>query len=114
MAQPVTEDDIITLVSHSPLGKSPGLDGIPFEVYKYLILRFAQVRSLLVATLNLALDGIFPPSWTQTRMVLLYKKGDPLSLKNWRPLSLINCDAKLFTKLLPRRFKGVLPVIFDA
>lgn len=113
LVTPVTEDDVISLVSHSPIGKSPGLDGIPFEVYKYLILRSPQVRSLLVVTLNLALDGVFPLSWTQTRMVLLYKKGDPLSLKNWRPLSLINCDAKLFTKLLTRRFNLVLPKLIN-
>ena len=113
LVAPATEDDIISLVSHSPIGKSPGLDGIPFEIYKYLILRFPQVRALLVVTLNMALSGVFPPSWTQTRMVLLYKKGDPLFLKNWRPLSLINCDAKLFTKLLTRRFNVVLPKLIN-
>lgn len=38
-------------------------------------------------------------------MVLLFKKGDPLQLKNWRLLSLINTDAKLFTKLLTNQLK---------
>ena len=42
-------------------------------------------------------------------MVLLFKKGDPLLLANWRPLSLINTNAKLFTKLLANRFNSVLP-----
>ena len=31
----VIVDDILSLVGHSPVGKSPGLDGLPFEVYKY-------------------------------------------------------------------------------
>ena len=40
-------------------------------------------------------------------MVLLFKKCDPLSLKNGRPLSLINTDAKLFTKMLTNRIKYI-------
>ncbi|KAG1311701.1 hypothetical protein G6F62_014380 [Rhizopus arrhizus] len=36
-------------------------------------------------------------------MTLLPKKGDLTSLKNWRPISLINTDAKVFTRLLNAR-----------
>ncbi|KAG2192922.1 hypothetical protein INT47_002761, partial [Mucor saturninus] len=63
--------------------------------------------------LNDALIGVFPPSWQQTRMVLLFKKGDPMILKNWRPLSLINSDAKLFTKLLANRLNLVPPQLIN-
>jgi hypothetical protein len=51
------------------------------------------------------MTGKFPSSWQKTRMVLLFTKGDPLQLKNWRPLSLINNDAKLFTEPLTNRLK---------
>ena len=113
LASSILIDDLMSLVGHSPVGKSPGLDGIPFEVYKYVVPRFPCVKTLLLSVLNIALTGTFPVSWTQTRMVLLYKKGDPLFLKNWRPLSMINCDAKLFTKLLTRRFNTVLPKLIN-
>jgi hypothetical protein len=46
-------------------------------------------------------------------MVLSFKKGDPLLLANWRPLCLINSDAKLFTKLLANRFNRVLPKLIN-
>jgi len=36
-------------------------------------------------------------------MTLLPKKGDLSNLKNWRPISLINTDAKVFTRLLNSR-----------
>jgi len=36
-------------------------------------------------------------------MTLLPKKGNLSSLKNWRPISLINTDAKVFTRLLNAR-----------
>lgn len=31
------------------------------------------------------------------------KKGNLTELKNWRPIALINCDAKIFARLLTRR-----------
>ena len=106
-------DDIFDLVDHSPVGKSPGLDGIPFEVYKHLLPRSAPFRQLLLTVIRQAFDGQFPPSWSHTRMVLLFKKGDPELLRNWRPLSLINTDAKLFTKLLANRFNQVMPQLIN-
>lgn len=95
------------LIQKAPLGKSPVLDGIPFEVYQYLIDTKKQVFELFQVVINDVLNGVYPDSWLQTRMVLLFKKGDPELLKNWRPLSLINTDAKLFTKLLANRFNVV-------
>lgn len=40
---------------------------------------------------------------SETCITLLPKKGDLTSLKNWRPISLINTDAKIFTRLLNSR-----------
>jgi hypothetical protein len=37
-------------------------------------------------------------------MCPLPKKGDLKDLRNWRPISLINTDAKVFTRLLNARF----------
>ena len=42
---------------------------------------------------------------------LLYKKGDREELSNWRPISLLNTDYKLVTKILAERLKIVLPNI---
>ena len=42
---------------------------------------------------------------------LLYKKGDREELSNWRPISLLNTDYKLVTKILAKRLKTVLPNI---
>ena len=101
----VTENELDSLIRHSPTGKSPGLDGIPFEMYQFLLEHFPKVKALLLNVMQQALDGKYPQSWQQTRIVLLFKKGDPQLLKNWRPLSLINCDAKLFTKMITNRIK---------
>lgn len=46
-------------------------------------------------------------------MVLLYKEGDLQLLSSWRLFSLINTDAKLFTKMLANRFNIVLPSLIN-
>ncbi|KAG2194762.1 hypothetical protein INT47_012064 [Mucor saturninus] len=113
LTEPIVMDTLQDLIRRTPLGKSPGLDGLPFEIYKYLFKTSEPFRIMLLGILNDALIGVFPLSWQQTRMVLLFKKGDPMLLKNWRPLSLINSDAKLFTKLLANRLNQVLPPLIN-
>ncbi|GAN01832.1 conserved hypothetical protein [Mucor ambiguus] len=108
LIKPPTTDCFLLLLDHALKNKSPGLDGLPFEVYRYLVSKFLPILRLLQQLLTDALRGVFPASRKQTRMVLLFKKGDPELLKNWRPLSLISSDAYLFTKLLANRFKPVL------
>ncbi|KAK4511675.1 uncharacterized protein ATC70_008591 [Mucor velutinosus] len=108
-----TRDVLLSLLTHAPKSKSPGLDGLPFELYQYLAGVSTDFLDLLVDVLGAAFSGVFPPSWQQTRMVLLFKKGDPQLLVNWRPLSLINSDAKLFTKLIANRMNKVLPKLIN-
>ena len=41
------------------------------------------------------------------------QKNDPLFLKNWRPLSLLNQDYKILAKRMAERIKLVLPYLID-
>lgn len=106
-------DVVFSLLSHSPKYKSPGLDGLSFGLYQYLAVFLVKSFDLLVAVLGNAFSSVVPPSWDQTRIMMLYKKGDPQLLINWRPLSLINCDAELFTKLIANRINKVLPKLIN-
>ena len=44
---------------------------------------------------------------------LLFKKGDPLCLDNYRPISLLNADLKLISHVLAQHLKKVLPNIIN-
>jgi len=101
----VAPEEIDGVVSRSPLNKAPGKDGLPFELYRHILL-IPWIKELFTAIINDALfHATFPISWQETVMILLFKKGDATKLANWRPLSLINSDAKLFTKILTLRIQ---------
>ena len=49
-----------------------------------------------------------PDSFRTGIVTLLHKKDDKTDLKNWRPITLLNFDCKLFSKLLANRMSMVL------
>ena len=39
--------------------------------------------------------GRFPRNWTTSKGILLYKKGDPSKVENWRPICLTSCAYRI-------------------
>ena len=53
-----------------------------------------------------------PPSQKQAVIMLIEKKGKDRSLlENWLPISLINVDAKIMSKVIAIRLQNVVPQI---
>ena len=56
------------------------------------------------------IKGEMNPSQRQAVITLIVKKDqDRCDLKNWRPISLLNIDAKIASKVIAERLKRVLP-----
>ena len=93
-------------------GKSPGTDGIPAEFYKVF---WDDLFPFLLAALNSAFtQGHLSISQRRGLITLIPKKDKPLQhLKNWRPISLLNCDYKIATKAIAARIKKVLPDLIN-
>ena len=87
-------------------GKSPRSDGLPMEFY----LTFWDIIGAdLTTVLNDSLDGGLLPLSQRTALIsLIFKKGDRLEHKNWRPISLLNVDYKICTRTVVGRLLGVL------
>ena len=44
---------------------------------------------------------------------LIFKKGDPECIENWRPISLLNVDYKIVAKILSSRLQKVISHIIN-
>ena len=90
--------------------KSPGNDGLTVEFYTAF---WENLGELLVDSLNYSYDyGELYNSQKQAIITLLEKKDkDKRKISNWRPISLINVDAKIGSKAIALRLQTVLPKI---
>ena len=72
-----------------------------------------MLGKLIVDSLNYAFEyGELSNSQKQAVITLIEKKEkDKRLVKNWRPISLVNVDAKLGSKTLAKRLEKVLPEV---
>src|SRR5262249_53981585 len=94
-------------INRMPRFKAPGPDGFPAEFYHtFRDLLAPFLPRLLVTSLT---EGRLPSSFRESAIVMLHKKGGPAYLANWRPISLINADAKLLSAILTARLRPIMP-----
>lgn len=92
-------------------GKSPGLDGLPAEFYKCF---WPLLQADYVAVMNSCYHrGRMALSQRSGVISLLYKKGDKLLTKNWRPITLLGVDYKIASKAIANRLLVVISDVVD-
>ena len=107
----LTIDECTDAIFSMKTNKSPGLDGLTVEWYRKF---WEKLKYILVKVLNNGYEiGQLSHSQRTSVLSLLYKKGDPTSLNNYRPISLLNVDLKLVSFVLAQRLKKVLPTIIN-
>ena len=86
--------------------KAPGSDGISIEFYQVF---WSQIKTFLVDALNECyVTGLMSNTQRKGLITLLFKKGDSHDLKNWRPITLLNCDYKIMAAVLAARVHKVI------
>jgi hypothetical protein len=91
---------------------SPGPDGIPYLVYK----KFWKIAGpIILESWKFSVkQNKLPALHYESVITLLPKEGkDNSDIKNWRPITLSNCDAKIITKALSNKISRVLDSIID-
>ncbi len=103
---PIQVDEVAKVMEHLPVGKQPGPNRIPNAVYKYMSRHFApKLTEVLNATLQ---EQALPKHFLEGDISMLYKKGDRADPRNYRPITLLNTDYKIFTRVLAIRMREVV------
>ena len=93
--------------------KTPGTDGLPADFYKVF---WNDISDYLVNSINYAF-GKGQLSATQRRGIIKLipkKDAEPDLIKNWRPITLLNCDYKIAAKAIANRLKKVIPKLVNS
>jgi len=102
----ITVEEVLEAMENLPIGKQPGPNRVPNAVYKYMSKHFAPK---LVAVLNEAIEqDRLPKHFLEGDISVLYKKNERTDPRNYRPITLLNTDYKVFTRVLARRMCRVV------
>ena len=106
----ISQEEILSAIARLKANKSPGTDGFTSEWYKALkevLTPFLQKTFNWVLTKN-----EIPISWNEA-FISVIPKGDKdrMDCGNYRPISVLNLDYKLFTSILAKRLEHILPEI---
>ena len=87
-----------------PNNKAPGDDGLTVLLYKKFWKELS--KPLLDCLRENIIKGEMTTSQKRSVIRLIQKKGkDPTLVKNWRPISLLNIDSKIFSKCIAERIR---------
>lgn len=102
---PVCESEIISALKALLSGKAPSNDGQTIELYKCF---HRDLSPILTSLLNdIITNQPMPPNMCQATISLLPEPGKGRSqMNNFRPLSQLNNDYKLFAKILAMRMES--------
>ena len=119
--QKITFEEVSSTLKNLPNGKATGLDGLPYEFWKWLgpipIKRADGDPSnfnecLHEVFLDIQHHGVVPDTnFTKGWICPLYKKKDRRDITNYRPITLLNSDYKLLTKILALHLASATPHI---
>uniref|UniRef100_A0A673FPW0 Reverse transcriptase domain-containing protein n=1 Tax=Sinocyclocheilus rhinocerous TaxID=307959 RepID=A0A673FPW0_9TELE len=109
---PINIEELIQAATSLQCGKCPGPDGYPVEFYKKFMNKLAPI---LIEMYNESLKLLkLPQTLNQASISLILKKNkDPLECSSYRPVSLLNVDFKLLSKLLSMRLESMLPSVIS-
>ena len=108
----VSSEEIFKMIKQLKPNKSPADDGIISEFYKtywYLIKR--ELTDVIKYSLE---NDTLSITQYNAIITLLYKKGNREDISNWRPISVLNTDYNIITKILAERLKLFLPKLINS
>lgn len=97
----ITRDELKAALKELKSRKNLGPDRITSEMLKA---GGVKLDDALCALFNKCLEEEkVPIAWHKAEVILIFKKGDPTDIANYRPISLLSILYKLLTKIITKR-----------
>jgi hypothetical protein len=108
----LTIEEIAIATKELPNNKAPGSDGFPVDFYKFF---WNKIKTIVYDSIAYAMTtGEMSIEQKRGVISLIPKKDkDIRKLKNWRPLTLLNTDYKIFAKAVATKLQNVLPDVIS-
>ena len=104
MNRPITSTEIESVIKYFRTNKSPGPNGFTGEFYQTF--RKELTRILLKLFQNIPDGETLPKSFYEATVTLIPKPDKDVTKKeNYRPISLMNIDAKILNKIVANRIQ---------
>mgnify|MGYP003623222388 CR=1 FL=1 len=113
MSRPLNSAEIEDAIKYSPKNKSPGEDGLSIEFY---IKFWNFIKEDIVEIMNSLLQvPTIPEKLCRGVLVLIPKTANPAKIEDYRPITLLNSDYKIFmrcmkTRIIPHMEKIISPI----
>ena len=110
--QKISLQEISAVLSSLNNESSAGCDGLSAPFYKVF---WNKLKKILLESFNEAIEnGQLSTNQKRGIITLLHKGDNRNDLNNWRPISLLNTDYKIFSQVIASRIKLVLPTIISS